>query len=127
MRRCLGVVVACLATQAWASDGPSLGVVRDVVVTETGSYSYPDRSPEDCSYFSLSAKKVRALLQRAVIITPLEEHDEYYIGNCFVRGTATFGGRTATWEFSDGGTGTIVLYEDVKLLFGDPKQRYRGQ
>jgi hypothetical protein len=127
MRRSIGFIAACLAAHAWASDGPSLGVVRDVVITETGSYSYPDRPPEDCSYFSLSVKKIRALLQRAVIITPLEEHSEYFIGNCFIRGTATFGGRTATWEFGSGGTGTIVLYEDVKLLFADPEQRYRGE
>jgi hypothetical protein len=111
-------ILTCLVTLACTSTGPSLGPVRDVTITETGPKD--DATNSSCRNFAFTPRQIRSLLQRAVIITRVEEHHSYSIGRCYVRGTATFRGRRGTWVFGEGGTGTIVLFEDVEFIFADP-------
>ena len=125
MRLIVATTLASSMSLACTAAGPSLGPVRDVKITETGSY--PGRPPTDCRWFTFSTDQIRSLLQRSLIITGMEKHSSYFDGTCFVRGTATFDGRPAKWEFDEGGTGTVALWEEAEFTFADPKQRVDGR
>lgn len=115
----VAIVVASVMFTAQAA-GPSLGRATDVRITGYGSDE--PRDSEDCLSFRPSLDQVRSFLETAVIITPMEEHDSYLYGSCFVRGTASIRGRSATWVIRSGGTGRIDFYA-FTFLIADPKKR----
>ena len=110
-------VLTCLATGDCISSGPSFGPVGDVVITKTWTQDAISKS--ECQDFVFTPQKIKALLERAIIVTRVEEHHSYNVGHCLIRGTATFRGRPATWVYDNGGTGTIEMF-DVEFDFADP-------
>jgi hypothetical protein len=120
--RYLLILVSFLVSGS-ALAGPTLGEPQNIVVKTTGR----DESPYDthpCK-FSLTPRQARAILRRAVIITPFEEHDNFDWSPCFVSGTATFRGYPATWTIRELGTGSITFYEEFTYRIADPKARYK--
>ncbi|MDR0781193.1 MAG: hypothetical protein LBF16_10940 [Pseudomonadales bacterium] len=103
-----------------ALPSPTLGEPQDIVVTATGS---EPNNPLSCK-FSLTPRQVQAFLQKAIIITPRENHDNFYYGPCYVSGTATIRGNPVTWEIRSLGTGHITFYEEYTFMIADPKMRY---
>jgi hypothetical protein len=118
MRTLVAIIFTCLAACDRISAGPSLGLVGDVAITETSAKGV---SCQMGIYqpFVFSTKNIKALLERAIIVTGGEVHDRYNIGPCYVSGTATFRGRPATWYLNEGGSGSIEIYGE-RLAFADP-------
>lgn len=109
------------ATACATSGGAFLGPVEDIHVEQRGS-SGPEAS--QCDTFDLSPRQVESALDRMVVITARQLHDNFDIGSCFVRGRATMGHQQVAWELVTGGTGRITFVDagDV-FLIADPRQR----
>jgi hypothetical protein len=116
-------IAALCALQACAA-GPYLGKAQHVTITERGT-DRNEPSASICQRFDLSQAEATRFLQRALIVTRYELHDSYNFLPCFVRGTAEFNGRPASWEIRAGGTGTITFWSEFTFLVVDETQRDR--
>jgi hypothetical protein len=117
----VAVALAGLAASACSTPGPFLGPVEDIKVEQRGTTA-PDAS--HCDTFDLSPKQVGSALKRMVVVTARQLHDNFDIGACFVKGTATMGHAAVNWELTIGGTGRVTFVDagDVYLI-ADPAQR----
>jgi hypothetical protein len=118
-------IAALFALQACTA-GPHLGKAQHVTITERG-VDRNEHSASICLGFDLSQAEATRFLQRALIVTRYELHDSYNFLPCFVRGTADFDGRPASWEIRAGGTGTITFGSEFTLLVVDETQRDRDE
>jgi hypothetical protein len=116
------IAIAALFALHGCAAGPHLGGAQHVTITERGT-DRNEPSAYMCQGFDLSQAEATRFLQRALIVTRYELHDRYNFLPCFVRGTAEFDGKPASWEIRAGGTGTITFWSEFTFLVVDETQR----
>lgn len=113
--------VAALATTSFATSAGPLGPVRDIRITGQGV-----ETPSDallCASFKPTPRQIAAFFQRAVVITPRQEHDYFLHGPCYVDGTLRTRYGQWQWRLRNFGTAYVSVDggEDAFLL-ADPRQ-----
>lgn len=106
----------CLVTPAVAA--APVGPVTSIRVAQTGI----GPGAEACAEFVVTPAKVRAFLDRAVIITAGQRHDFFLYGPCSAHGTMKTRYGTWHWELRNMGTGSITATSGEVFLLGDPSQ-----
>lgn len=117
------LLVSCLLYSC--TRGPSLGNATNVIIVSRGVDA--PQAPDVCPGFNPSRSDVERFLNNATVITPDEEHDFFEFGPCYVRGTAVFRQREATWEMRSAGTGHIIFHDEVVFRIADEGQRVESE
>lgn len=103
MRRFLPPVAALLALAGCAAP-PPVGAALDEVRIDSRGF---DAGGDACADFSLTAAQARYFLARSVVVTARQQHDDWDILPCYVRGTARSASGVWHWEIRAGGTATL--------------------
>jgi hypothetical protein len=101
--------------------------LENIAVTGFGA----DSGGEFCSDFRLSTDEARQFFKRAAEVDATTIHDKFDTLPCYVRGTGTWQGKSATWMVRAGGTAEVTTEAATVLLacsscdelFGGEKQK----
>ena len=103
MRRLLFLAAPLLALAGCAT--PQLpGAALDEVRIDSRGF---EAGGDACADFSLTAAQARYFLARSVVVTSRQQHDNWDVLPCYVRGTARSASGVWHWEIRAGGTATL--------------------
>ena len=97
-------LAAPLLALAGCATAPPMGVALDEVRIDSRG---TEAGGDSCADFTLTAAQARYFLARSVVVTARQQHDDWDILPCYVRGTARSASGVWHWEIRAGGTATL--------------------
>jgi len=97
-------LAASLLALAGCATAPPMGAALDEVRIDSRG---ADPGGDFCADFALTAAQARYFLARSVVVTARQQHDDWDILPCYVRGTARSASGLWHWEIRAGGTATL--------------------
>jgi len=108
------LMVALLSGCATSAPLQASPVLADFRVLEHGQ----DQGGEFCADFRLTAAQAKRYFDRATILSPSRQHDDFDELPCWVRGSARGTGGIWQWEVRAGGTARVVAPDGAATQLG---------
>ena len=97
-------LAASLLALAGCATAPPMGVALDEVRIDSRG---TEAGGDSCADFALTAAQARYFLARSVVVSARQQHDDWDVLPCYVRGTARSASGVWHWEIRAGGTATL--------------------
>jgi len=104
MQRSLPTLAALALFAAGCATAPPMGAALDEVHIDSRG---AEAGGDSCADFALTAAQARYFLARSVVVSARQQHDDWDILPCYVRGTARSASGVWHWEIRAGGTATL--------------------